>query len=90
MLGYPEAALADTHKLLSEAREIDQAATLMFALFYASIIHIYCGNYAATNPQLDEIVALADEKVPCFGRRSERFGEVGFSHSTAKPRTRCK
>jgi predicted ATPase len=68
MLGYPEAALADTHKLLSEAHEIDQAATLMFALFYASIIHIHCGNYAAANPQLDEIVALADEKGALFWR----------------------
>src|SRR5215471_7165415 len=38
----------------------------MFALFYASIIHIYCGNYAAANAHLDEIVALADEKGALF------------------------
>ena len=66
MLGYPEAALADTHKSLGEAREIDQAATLMFALAYASIIHIYSGNYATANAQLDEVVALADEKGALF------------------------
>ena len=66
MLGYPEAALADTHKSLGEAREIDQAATLMFALVYSSIIHIYSGNYAAANAQLDEVVALADEKGALF------------------------
>ena len=32
LLGYPEAALADTDHALKDAREIGQAATLMFAL----------------------------------------------------------
>ena len=36
LLGYPEAALADTAQALNDAREIGQAATLMFALFHAS------------------------------------------------------
>jgi predicted ATPase len=31
-----------------------------------SIIHIYSGNYAAANAQLDEVVALADEKGALF------------------------
>jgi predicted ATPase len=66
MLGYPDAALADTHKLLSEARDIDQAATLMFALVYASIIDIHCGNYAAAKTRLDEVVALAEKKGALF------------------------
>jgi predicted ATPase len=62
MLGNPEAALADTHHALSDAREIGQAATLMNALVYASMTRIHCGNYAAANAQLDEVVALASEK----------------------------
>jgi len=66
MLGYPDAALADTHKLLSEARDIDQAATLMYALVYASIIHIHCGNFEAAKTQLDEVVALAEKKGALF------------------------
>jgi predicted ATPase len=66
MLGYPDAALADTHKLLGEAREIDHAATLMFALVYASIIDIHCGNYEAAKTQLDEVVALAEKKGTLF------------------------
>ena len=33
LLGYPEAALADSERALKDAREIDQAATLMYALF---------------------------------------------------------
>ena len=49
MLGYPEAALADADDALKDAREIGQAATLMYALLHASLTHIYCGNYAAAN-----------------------------------------
>ena len=38
MLGYPEAALADADHALRDAREIGQAATLMYALAHTSII----------------------------------------------------
>ena len=62
MLGYPEAALADTENALNDVREIGQAATLMYALVHASITHIYCGNYAAANAEADELLALADEE----------------------------
>ena len=62
MLGYPELALADTEHALKDAREIGQAATLMYALVHAPMTHLLCGNYAAANAQLDEVVALADEK----------------------------
>jgi predicted ATPase len=62
MLGYPEAALADTDHALKDARDIGQAATLMFALSYASHTPIRCGKYASANVLLDELVALADEK----------------------------
>ncbi len=61
MLGYPEAALADNDHALKDAREIGQAATLMFALSYVST-PIRCGNCASVNVQLDELLALADEK----------------------------
>ena len=62
MLGYPGAALADNDHALKNAREIGQAGTLMFALGYASHTPICCGNYASANVQLDELIALADEK----------------------------
>ena len=62
MLGYPEAALADTGHALRDAREIGQAATLMFALAFASAPISYCRNYATANALVDELVALADEK----------------------------
>jgi predicted ATPase len=66
MLGYPAAALADAEHALTDAREIGQAATLMYALFHASLAHIYCGNYAAANALLDELVPLADGKRALF------------------------
>jgi predicted ATPase len=62
VLGYPEAALADAAKALKIARDIGQAATLMYALFTGAYSLIYCGNYAAASMQSDELVKLADEK----------------------------
>ena len=52
MLGYPEAALADAEHALKDAREIGQAATLMFALAATTLAHILCGNYATANAQV--------------------------------------
>jgi predicted ATPase len=66
LLGYPEAALADTDHALKDAREIGQAATLMHALGYASSTNISCGNYLAASALADELVALAAEKGAAF------------------------
>jgi class 3 adenylate cyclase/predicted ATPase len=68
MLGYPEAALTDTTRALEEAREIGQAASLMYALVHASITHIQCGDYAAAGAEADELVFLAEEKGASFWR----------------------
>jgi predicted ATPase len=62
LLGYPEAALADTHRALRNARAIGQATTLMFALSHVPLTCMHCGDYATTSAQADEGVALADEK----------------------------
>jgi class 3 adenylate cyclase/predicted ATPase len=66
VLGYPEAALKDAEDAVKNAREIGQAATLMFALSLASIAHILCGNHATAIAQVDEVIALADEKAAMF------------------------
>jgi predicted ATPase len=60
-LGYPEDALADANHALKDAREIGQAATLMFALCFTSFIHFLCGNSAEVSLQADELASLADE-----------------------------
>jgi len=62
MLGYPRAALADTDEALKDAREIDHAPSLMYALIITSITHLCLGNYAAATTQTDEAVAMAEEK----------------------------
>jgi class 3 adenylate cyclase/predicted ATPase len=62
LLGYPEAALADSDQAISDAREIGQAATLMYVLSHAAWTRILCGNYATANAFLDEFIGLADEK----------------------------
>ena len=66
MLGYPEAALADTEHAVKDAREIGQAATLMYALWHGSLPNIQCGNYTVAHGQIDELIASADEKGALF------------------------
>jgi hypothetical protein len=48
-LGYPEAALADAHRAMKNAREIGQAATLMLALGTTAWTQNFCGNYAVAS-----------------------------------------
>jgi predicted ATPase len=62
LLGEPEAALADTNHALKVARAIGQAATLMLACLHAPLTHILCGNHAAANSEIKELISLADEK----------------------------
>jgi class 3 adenylate cyclase/predicted ATPase len=62
LLGYPHTALADSDHALKDAREIGQAATLMYALVVTSMNFIHCGNYATATTQLDEVSVLADQK----------------------------
>jgi predicted ATPase/class 3 adenylate cyclase len=65
-LGYPEAALADSDQAIRDAREIGQAATLMYALLHASFTYIHCGNYTTATAVLNELTALAGEKGALF------------------------
>ena len=66
LLGYPDAALADTENALKDAREIGQAATLMYALSWTNFVQVFCGNYAAANAFADELAALAEDKWSSF------------------------
>jgi len=61
-LGYPRAALEDADHAVKNAREIDQAATLMYALSNATWSHIYCGNYQTATELVQELLPLAQEK----------------------------
>ena len=62
LLGHPKAALEDAENAVENAREIGQAATLMYALSNAAWPHIYCGNYKAAIAWVQELLPLAQEK----------------------------
>jgi class 3 adenylate cyclase/predicted ATPase len=62
LLGYPDAALRDADDTLKDAREIGQAATLMFALSQVVLPYSLCGHHAAAASHAQEQVALAEEK----------------------------
>jgi predicted ATPase len=66
VLGYPKAAVADIEQALRYAREIGQAATLMYALGVTCLTDLYCGNYGAGDGFFDELLSLADEKGSLF------------------------
>jgi predicted ATPase len=66
VLGLRHAALADAEHALEAAREIGQAASLMYALLVASITHVICGNYAAANALVDELIAVTDQTASLF------------------------
>ena len=77
LLGHPEAALADAEQALKYAREISQAASLMFALFYTSLTCLLCADYAVAKALIEELVALADEKGTTFWKA----GGIAFQGS---------
>jgi predicted ATPase/class 3 adenylate cyclase len=62
LLGFPDVARTDLECALKDAREIGQAATLMYALRCALLLHLLTGNYATATAQAQELVALAEEK----------------------------
>jgi hypothetical protein len=66
LLGYPEAALADAERGLRYAREVGNAATLMYALNFAARVYRECGKYTTAKALVDELIVLADEKGSTF------------------------
>ena len=61
VLGYPDAALADMNRAISDARGTGQAATLMFALGHAPLTLLLSGNYVSAATVIEEVIALSDE-----------------------------
>jgi class 3 adenylate cyclase/tetratricopeptide (TPR) repeat protein len=62
LLGYPAASLNDGERAVKNARQTGQPTTLMYALYFAGDGHMNCGNYAAANAHVDELIALADAR----------------------------
>ena len=55
-------ALRAADEALKNAREIGQAVSLMFALYFVARLYILCGNYSAATALTQELSALAEEK----------------------------
>ena len=68
VLGNPDAALRDAERALKDAREVGQAASLMYALNHTCFIHVTCGIYDQANAEIDELISLAEEKASAFWR----------------------
>jgi predicted ATPase len=84
VLGYPEKAVSDIDHALKDAREIGQAATLMFALNLTSFTPIFCGDYATANALVDELVVLADGKGAFFWKAYGMWGKGSLLALTGK------
>jgi hypothetical protein len=61
VLGYPDAALADADRAIADARELRQAATLMYALALTRPVYLMTGASATIAKHVDELAALAEE-----------------------------
>jgi class 3 adenylate cyclase/predicted ATPase len=72
-LGYPAASRNDAERAVKNAREIGHAATLMYALSRAARSYMFCGDYAAAHAQLDELIALADERGKAVGTATRGY-----------------
>ena len=66
-LGYPAASRNDAERAVKNAREVGHPTTLAYALSRAANSYTFCGNYAAAHAQVDELIALADEKGKAVG-----------------------
>jgi predicted ATPase len=79
LMGYPEAALADAERGLRDARDVGNAATLMYALAFASRTYNECGKYASARALIEELIALADEKGSSFWKASGILGRSFYA-----------
>jgi len=66
-LGYPTASRNDAERAVKNARETGHQITLIYALNRAATSYTFCGDYAAAHAQIDEVIALADEKGKALG-----------------------
>jgi predicted ATPase/class 3 adenylate cyclase len=66
LLGDPKAALADADQAVRNARQLGQTPTLIYALWHSAVAQTECGNYETAIAQIEEAIALAEEKGAAF------------------------
>ena len=85
LLGYPAASLADVESAVNTAREIGQAATLMFVLTHAALTHLVSRNYAEALREAEELTALAGDKGAFFWKAIGTVAQGWVSTFTGEP-----
>jgi predicted ATPase len=60
ILGYPDLARSDVDSAITDAREIDQSPSLLYALVNVSLPLLFTGDYATATKLLAEVAELAD------------------------------
>ena len=85
VLGYPKAALADAKNALGIARDIDHAATLMFALNGTSRIYVLTGDLTTAEANADELVVLADQKGSLLWKGNAMMTKAWILALTGRP-----
>ena len=88
LLGYPAASLADVESAVNTAREIGQAATLMFVLTHAALTHLVSRNYAEALREAEELTALAGDKGAFFWKAIGTVAQGWVSTLTGEPSRR--
>jgi hypothetical protein len=79
-----EAALRDADDAVKNAREMGQAAALMYALNHAAIPYALCGNCAAAAAHAQERIALAEEKGALFWKANGMMRQGSILALTGK------
>jgi predicted ATPase/class 3 adenylate cyclase len=59
-LGYPDSARRDADQALRHARELDHAASLTYAAFFAAHLEVRCSMVAEATTRVEELLSLSD------------------------------
>ena len=92
LLGYPEAALTDAAQAVKDAREIGQAATLMYALGLASITYACCRKSSSSSRPTSSVRPLAwraSKRLSTEAARNAAHARESTSVFRARPRCRA-
>jgi tetratricopeptide (TPR) repeat protein len=92
LLGYPEAALTDAAQAVKDAREIGQAATLVYALGLASITYACCRKSSSSSRPTSSVRPLAwraSKRLSTEAARNAAHARESTSVFRARPRCRA-
>jgi class 3 adenylate cyclase/tetratricopeptide (TPR) repeat protein len=84
-LGDEKAALADIALTLADARDVGQAASLMFALSHASLTLLHAGRQEQARKLIDELIVVADRAGTLYWKSYGLLLQGWLAHLTGDP-----